>query len=125
MMNKLQRKTYYPYDGWKPGVRDLTAKDAGRIAPKRLLRFAARGNPLRRSGAEWHAFVEDVRRRGVQNPAMVFVRPGREPYIDEGNHRVMAALEAKLTSMPVEIYYYGGAEKTKSFTGRRRPRPSR
>ena len=93
-----------------PSPSFLTAKDTGRMAPLRLAAFAQQGNPLRMLPAVWRRFVADVRARGVLSPIIVFVRPGREPYVDEGNHRLQAAIEARLRSVPVEIYYYGGAE---------------
>ncbi len=90
--------------------------------------------------ADWPTFVEEIRRDGIQTPVSVRVMwtgdlsewdrtrtvRGRWPrfapsnprpldrveaFIDEGNHRVRAAAELGLTEVPVNVVYFGHADK--------------
>lgn len=68
------------------------------------------GEHRNRQGAEWDAFVADVKANGVRSPIFVTVDPGEKPKISEGNHRRDAAVEAGLTHVPVEVRYFGRSE---------------
>ena len=61
--------------------------------------------------AKWRAFVEDVSRRGVVDPVLIISDPDVGPRVYEGNHRISAAVAAGLKSIPVEVRYFGHAEK--------------
>lgn len=52
--------------------------------------------------AEWHEFNEYA--------PMVVIGQDGVPYVNEGNHRIMAAAKLGFTGLPVEIKYYNGGE---------------
>ena len=58
----------------------------------------------------WLAFVEDIRKRGIQEPVFIVVDPDEGALVYEGNHRIQAADQAGLREVPVEIRYFGHTE---------------
>ena len=56
----------------------------------------------KRTPAEWQAFVDDIRSRGVQQPVRLNYSPETgHAYIGEGNSRLAAAYEAGRETVPV------------------------
>jgi len=56
-------------------------------------------------------FVADVREHGVRQPIFITVDPDGTTLLSEGNHRRDAAVEAGQPVIPVNIRYFGQAEK--------------
>lgn len=69
------------------------------------------GEHRNKQGAEWDAFVADIRANGIQRPIFITIDWDGQPRISEGNHRRDAAVEAGLTDVPVEIRYFGHAQR--------------
>lgn len=59
----------------------------------------------------WNEFLDDVRRNGIKTPLWIQQDPGEEAQIMEGNHRVQAAAQLGLPTVPVTIKYYGLSEE--------------
>ncbi len=60
---------------------------------------------------DWNEFLDDVRRNGIKTRLWIQVDPGDEAQIMEGNHRVQAAAQLGLPTVPVTIKYYGLSEE--------------
>lgn len=106
--------------GWVAGSGDLTRRDIGRLDPRQLVtlpgqkgehKLFARSPTGRRTPGEWKAFVDDIRRKGVESPVAIHVERDGSAAISEGNHRVRAAVEAGHTSVPVEVSYFGNSQR--------------
>ena len=80
----------------------------GRKGEERLFAVAPHG---RKTPAEWTSFVTDIRRRGVQTHIIVHVEPDEGALVHEGNHRIRAAIAARCAQVPVEISYFGNAQR--------------
>jgi hypothetical protein len=59
----------------------------------------------------WPELRDDIARNGIQRPIFITVDWGEEPKISEGNHRRDAAVELGHSHVPVEIRYFGHAER--------------
>tara|TARA_B100000929_G_scaffold291163_1_gene288552 strand:+ start:723 stop:1271 length:549 start_codon:yes stop_codon:yes gene_type:complete len=57
--------------------------------------------------ADWHEFNEYA--------PMVVVGQDGKPFVNEGNHRIMAAAKLGFYALPVEIKYYNGGEQEKGM----------
>lgn len=104
------------YEGTPGNRQHITLVEKGTIPPQALAGYHGVKGEVRhahanRQGAAWDGFLADVRANGVREPIFVTVDPHRAPEISEGNHRLDAALEAGRSSIPVEIRYYGHAER--------------
>lgn len=64
-----------------------------------------------RQGERWDHFKADIAENGIKNPLFITVDHGQDPVISEGNHRRDAAVETGLPHVPVEVRYFGHAEK--------------
>jgi mRNA interferase RelE/StbE len=62
-------------------------------------------------GERWEEFKADIAARGIQNGIFITVDWDDQPYISEGNHRRDAAVELGLAEVPVQIRYFGHAER--------------
>lgn len=60
---------------------------------------------------DWNDFLDDVRRNGIKTRLWIQQDPGEEAQIMEGNHRVQAAAQLGLPTVPVTIKYYGLSEE--------------
>jgi len=60
---------------------------------------------------KWNEFLDDVRRNGIKTRLWIQQDPGEEAQIMEGNHRVQAAAQLGLPTVPVTIKYYGLSEE--------------
>lgn len=69
------------------------------------------GEHRNKQGADWDRFKGDVAAHGIKNPLFITVDHGQEPKLSEGNHRRDAAVELKHSQVPVEIRYFGHAER--------------
>lgn len=62
----------------------------------------------------WRAFVDDVKKHGIREPVFVvveWVSGSPKAFVYEGNHRIAAAVQADLDTIPVEVRYFGHAEQ--------------
>lgn len=69
------------------------------------------GEHRNRQGERWTSFIDDIRAHGVQRPVFVTVDPLVGARLSEGNHRRDAAVQVGHPRLPVEIRYYGHAER--------------
>lgn len=60
---------------------------------------------------KWNNFLEDIKQNGILDPIAIDVEKDGSIKIYEGNHRVQAALQLGLQSVPVEIRYYGNSQR--------------
>lgn len=72
------------------------------------------GDHRNRKGDAWDSFKDDIATNGIVNP--VFVTVGLKegaagPVISEGNHRRDAAVELGMDEVPVQVRYFGHAER--------------
>ncbi len=117
---RMEIKTY----GGQIGNRThITCVQSGAVKIGAVLGLAGARNENRRwrevdgkeyfgnySEGDWRDFVADVEANGITNPICVVVEPDCLPVIYEGNHRVQAAIQLKLTHIPAAIRYYGATE---------------
>lgn len=75
------------------------------------------GEHRNRLGEDWEKFKADIAASGIKDPIFITVDPGEEPKINEGNHRRDAAVELRHPEVPVEIRYFGHAERHHTFGG--------
>ena len=109
--------TVRDYEG-TPGNRDhITRREDGTVPTSAIadlpgVKGEVPGEHRNRQGDEWEAFKADIAENGIQSPIFVTVDPdGSGPKISEGNHRRDAAVELGLAEVPVEVRYYGHAER--------------
>jgi hypothetical protein len=69
------------------------------------------GEHRNRLGDQWIDFLVDIWTHGIVEPIFVTVDYGHDPRINEGNHRRDAAVALGLAEVPVEIRYFGHAER--------------
>lgn len=95
----------------------ITRREAGTLPTSALAHLnGAKGetpghSPWHRMGKEWEDFKSDVKQNGIRHPVFITVDHGQEPKISEGNHRRDAAVELGMPTTPVEISYFGHAER--------------
>lgn len=65
----------------------------------------------RYSAEKWQEFLDDIKVNGIREPIQVELYPNGTFSIWEGNHRLAAARQLGLHSIPAEVHYMGGAEK--------------
>ena len=58
----------------------------------------------------WVKFLNDIARNGMEHMIFITVDPGQKPEINEGNHRIQAALQLGLKTIPAEIRFFGKSE---------------
>lgn len=63
----------------------------------------------------WSAFLADIKENGIRDDILVIVDPDKGALISEGNHRLAAAKQLGLGLVPVEIRYFGEAEKEREM----------
>ncbi len=106
--------------GWDAGG-SLTRRDRLYVSPRKLVRIPGRkqeqrlfadSSSGRKSAAEWADFVADIRRKGVTDPIIIHVEAGEGPVVLEGSHRIRAAIQAGRRLVPVEINYFGNAQRS-------------
>jgi hypothetical protein len=72
------------------------------------------GEHRNRQGERWESFKNDIATHGIRDSLFITVDHGHAPRLSEGNHRRDAALELGLPHVPVEIRYFGHAERQHS-----------
>lgn len=80
----------------------MLSTDLRTFQPGELSRHPWQDNVPDISGAKWAEFLEDVRRRGIQEPIRVSTRLNY-PVIVDGHQRHRAALELGLTELPAFV----------------------
>jgi hypothetical protein len=105
------------FEGTEGNRMHITRIDTGDVKTSSIshLRGACdevRGKHTRRHGEKWEAFKKDIAENGIKERISIFKDPGEDAVIREGNHRLDAALELGLETVPVEIRYFGHSEKT-------------
>lgn len=60
---------------------------------------------------QWNEFLEDIKQNGIQGALMIWVEKDQSIVLAEGNHRREAAKQLGLSSVPVEIRYYGNSQQ--------------
>lgn len=75
------------------------------------------GEHRNRQGEKWESFKDDIRKHGIKNPLFITADYGEQPKLSEGNHRRDAAVEEGLSHVPVEIRFFGHAERHHSGWG--------
>lgn len=63
------------------------------------------------SEEDWNEFLEDIKTNGIKYPIMIWVEKDLSIVLAEGNHRREAAKQLGLSSIPVEIRYYGNSQR--------------
>lgn len=100
-----------------PGNRSHITRDVHAVIPTHLLASMPGvmgeqpGEHRNRRGKDWEDFRSDVAKNGIKNPIFITVDPGQRPKISEGNHRRDAAVELGHKHVPVNIRYFGHAER--------------
>lgn len=61
---------------------------------------------------KWNAFLEDIKSNGIQHPITIDVEKDGTIKVYEGNHRREAAIQLGMTTVPVEIRYFGNSQRT-------------
>jgi hypothetical protein len=130
MRQKLEHLARETYEGRVDDPDHVTATERGRLDPRRLLKLPGaqgehgmfeRSRSGRMSTKGWGEFVDEIHERGVQDAVLVVIEPVQGlrgsvwvmsgPQIQEGNHRVRAAVAAGVETIPVELRYYGQSER--------------
>lgn len=105
--------------GWKVPPNTLTARESGCMRGELLSLLPGRKgehalfalSPTgRKSRATWQRFVSSIRSSGIKEPVSIHVERDGSAWIQEGNHRIRAAIEARRL-VPVEISYFGNSQK--------------
>lgn len=76
------------------------------------------GEHRNKQGEEWERFKGDIAANGIQHPLFITVDHGEPPRLSEGNHRRDAAVELGHPEVPVQIRYFGHAERQGSVADR-------
>ena len=63
------------------------------------------------SKKEWDEFLKDIETNGIKEPLILIVDTDGEIKIKEGNHRVEAARQLDLSSVPAKVYYINNSEQ--------------
>ena len=69
------------------------------------------GDHRNRKGEDWDQFKGDIAQHGIKRPIFITADYGEEPKISEGNHRRDAAVELGHSHVPVEVTFFGHAER--------------
>lgn len=105
---------------WQPNPRSVTAIQEGELDTVDLVAVPGFNNEVRDwhaegfgnySAAGWQEFLDDVRAHGIEHPLLVDVAQDGTVSLVEGNHRLQAALQLGLPSVPVEIQYRGNSQQ--------------
>jgi len=125
---KVNLRTVSEHEGRYQDNNHITQVDEGTLDLITLVQLKGRKGERReyhRRGDEqyfgnypierWREFVRDVEENGIKEPIFIVVEwEGGKPkgFIYEGNHRIQAAKQAGIfEDIPVEVCYFGHAEK--------------
>ena len=115
----LQCKYEDPYP--KAGPHDITRIDVGYVPPQTLLDLNIPGksgeenlfvkSPWGRMTEQQFFALAESLKKGSDNPAVtIFVEKDGQAFVVEGNHRLRAAVIAKIDVL-VEIRYFGNSQE--------------
>ncbi|MDD3471298.1 MAG: ParB N-terminal domain-containing protein [Syntrophaceae bacterium] len=105
---------------WNPEPHSITRLDEGYVDPRDLLHLPGfegehllfENDPTGGYGEErWRSLVEDIKVNGLKWAILIFKEMDGRVGIYEGNHRLRAAIAAGITSVPVEIRYFGNSQR--------------
>lgn len=104
------------YEGTTGDSSHITRTERGHIPTSAIVQLQGvsgerPGEHRNRQGKKWDEFRQDIAENGIREPIFITVDYGDEPKISEGNHRRDAAVELGHSHVPVEIRYYGHAER--------------
>lgn len=117
LWRKVSALDTHDYDGEDGNSQHITRTEYGHIPTSAIkdlpgARGEVPGEHRNRLGDRWDSFKKDVGTNGVKEPIFITVDHGDPtPKISEGNHRRDAAVETGQSHVPVQINYYGHAEK--------------
>lgn len=111
-----QLHTVKDYEGRVGDPGHITRKEFGHLPTSSVaglsgVRNEVPGQHRNRQGPEWDSFKSDISSNGIQEPIFITVDYGQPPRISEGNHRRDAAVELGMSHVPVEVRYFGHAER--------------
>ena len=98
--------------------KDLTRIDEGMICGKKLLNIAGANNEHllfdynecgRLSEDQFLCLCKDIEKNGMEYPVTIFVDYQGNPTIQEGNHRLRAAIKIRKKAY-VEVRYFGNSQ---------------
>ena len=112
----LQSLQFTDYEGQTGNSRHITRTESGMLPTSAVAGLRGRegevpGEHRNRQGADWEGFKGDIAANGIRNPLFITVDHGESPKLSEGSHRRDAAVELNMPHVPVEIRYYGHAER--------------
>lgn len=104
------------YEGETGNSSHITRVQRGRLPIEAVAQLAGArgerpGEHTTRSPERFEKLKADIAANGIQNPIFITVDHGQEPKISEGNNRRDAALALGHTHVPVEVRYFGKAER--------------
>lgn len=104
------------YEGTTGNPSHITRNETGFIPTSAVAgmmgaRGEVPGEHRNKQGAEWDRFKGDIAEHGIKHPIFITVDHGEQPKLSEGNHRRDAAVELGHSHVPVEIRYFGHAER--------------
>ena len=70
-----------------------------------------RGEHRNKKGEKWEEFKADIKKNGITEPILILKDPGKDAVVSEGNHRLDAAIDLGLETIPVDIRYFGHSER--------------
>jgi hypothetical protein len=95
-------------------VRKLGRRCRRTAAPSRLRRRALlfENDPTGGYGEDrWSALIEDIRVNELKWAILILKEADGRVGIHEGNHRLRAAVAARLARVPVQIRYFGNSQR--------------
>lgn len=106
----------HDYPGKEGDRTHITRVETGTIETAKITHLQGasgekRGEHRNKTGKDWIDFKRSVFEEGIKEPIFITQDYGEEAVVSEGNHRLDAALELGLVQVPVEIRYFGHAEK--------------
>lgn len=72
--------------------------------------FRGAGTPKDRTDRQWNELKASLRSEGMKDPVVISKTDAGVVFVQEGNHRIRAAIQIGMRKIPVEIRYKGGSE---------------
>lgn len=104
------------YEGEVGNDQHITRVASGRLPIAAVARLAGArgerpGEHTTRSPERFTQLKDDIAANGIKSPLFITVDHGKDPVIAEGNNRRDAALALGHSHVPVEVRYFGRAER--------------